>query len=333
MALVTWFSPARGDYFTTTDPEWREPVGTVRRGRGDYRAVRWEGFVYSPDEPQPPGTVPLFHWWSASRQDNFLTTDPAWAGNVGDTRRGQGDYRLFRIEGYVSRDPGPGLIPLRQHWEGSSQDNWTTSESNIHASSGFRMYRVAGYLRPPRPGMNPTLPDRSSAASDATVADVSTGAGTGTTEASAWAGARVHSLRLIFRTGQDDKRGGSYLNPYLILHNGTRLERPRIDCVRTRSGGWSCDDFGGGTERAFVWEMDEQPRIADVARLGIQFNSTRPNPFDTPDNWDLRGLEVVATARMPDGRMQTRTLFSAAGRPLHRFPGTSSWETSELHRD
>lgn len=130
--LTTWYSEARRDHFTTSDPDWQAPAGTTRPGRGDYRAVRVEGRVLDPERERPEGTLPLYHWWSEQRQDNFLTTDPDWAGAVGEVRSGQGDYRLFRIEGYVWERPMAGTVTLRSYWNAARKDN-AASSSPFHA--------------------------------------------------------------------------------------------------------------------------------------------------------------------------------------------------------
>jgi hypothetical protein len=116
--LVTWFSPSRGDYLTTTNPAWNNCLSCVRAP--DYRSVGIEGFVVSPSSARPAGTVPLYHWYNHARGDNFLTTDPAWAGTVGTVRSG---YTLFRIEGYVSTTRVVSTRPLQSWYSPSRQDN------------------------------------------------------------------------------------------------------------------------------------------------------------------------------------------------------------------
>lgn len=310
--LTTWYSANRGDYMTSSAVRWRRAVGTAIPGQGDYRAVRLEGYVYNPDRPQPPGTVSLYNWWSASRQDNLLTTDPDWSGDVGDLRPGQGDYRLFRIEGYVHRAPTEGTRALRQYWSGQRRDNWTTSDAAARDVSGYREYRVAGYLDAP-PGEG-----------DDESADAAT---------SSWSDAIVQQVRFVFRTGSDDLRGGSYLTPFFVLRDGRRLEQHRINCLHNQNGVFCRRNFAEGTEHAFTWGGWNGPAVGDLVRMGIQFQSGRPSAFDTPDNWNLRALEVQVTGRMPDGSVDTRVLYSGAGTPLHRFRGSSQWETADLRRD
>src|SRR5262249_29305655 len=79
VSLYTWYSPSRGDYFTTSDPNWIPNwVATgyanhVPDARSpDYTSIREEGRVFSPNSPQPPDTVPLYSWYSPSKHDNFI---------------------------------------------------------------------------------------------------------------------------------------------------------------------------------------------------------------------------------------------------------------------
>jgi hypothetical protein len=76
VALHSWWSASREDNWTTANPPFTRPLSD--RLQPDYGHYRLEGFLYSPDAPQPSNTVPVHSWWSPSRQDNFITTDPAW---------------------------------------------------------------------------------------------------------------------------------------------------------------------------------------------------------------------------------------------------------------
>lgn len=122
VALYTWYSPSRGDYFTTSDPAWIGSPGATRSP--DYRFVRVEGHVLGAAYPQD-GTTPLYHWWNPTRGDNFLTTSSAWAGTVGTVRSG---YTLFRIEGHVYQRPLMDTVPLRLYWNGGLEDNWASAD-------------------------------------------------------------------------------------------------------------------------------------------------------------------------------------------------------------
>jgi hypothetical protein len=132
--LYTWYSEERGDFYTTSSPEWRGEIGTIRPGQGNYRLMRVEGYVFDPERARPPGTVPLYHWWSEFRQDNFLTSNPDWSGRVGDVRPGQGDYRLFRIEGYLFDRPYANTVPLYSLWSSTHADNRATADPTMWGS-------------------------------------------------------------------------------------------------------------------------------------------------------------------------------------------------------
>lgn len=121
--LYTWFSPSRGDYFTTSNPIWAGMPGD--RKSPDYIFVRREGSVFSPDAPQPADTLPLYSWWSRERGDNFITTDPRWRGTPGATQSG---YAFVRLEGYVHTHPVMGTVPLRTYWNRSDADNYATTD-------------------------------------------------------------------------------------------------------------------------------------------------------------------------------------------------------------
>jgi hypothetical protein len=149
--LYTWYSDARGDYFTTSDPSWAGEHGEVRAGQGNYWCLGIEGHVFSPEDERPAGTVPLYSWWSRSRKDNFLTSDPNWAGEVGDRRAGQGDYRLFRIEGYIPARPVAGTLALRSFWSRNRRDNAATAMPDWRAAADpqrgdYVRYRTEGYV-------------------------------------------------------------------------------------------------------------------------------------------------------------------------------------------
>lgn len=74
--LHSWWSPGRGDNWATTDPRHTEPPRD--RMDPDYTRYLHEGWLFSPDLEQPVHTVPVHSWYSPSRGDNFITTDPRY---------------------------------------------------------------------------------------------------------------------------------------------------------------------------------------------------------------------------------------------------------------
>ena len=168
--LVSFHSPSRGDFITTSGTSWTCHYFNRCPGRLtlDYRVVGLQGHVYNPNNPQPAGTKALYHWSSANRGDNFLTTDPGWAGSIGDRRwHGGADYVLFRVEGYVksttatSGSSGHGLY---SYWNSAVADNaalatWRTTNRPYRPSppANYAQYRYEGELLPPPPEESSSL--------------------------------------------------------------------------------------------------------------------------------------------------------------------------------
>ncbi|SHI83165.1 hypothetical protein [Pseudozobellia thermophila] len=132
--LYRWYSTSRGDNFTTTNPAWRGTRGD--RKAPDYTFSRIEGSLFNPNNPQPPGTVAVYSWYSPSRKDNFMTSDPRWRGNRGDTRTP--DYRFVRLEGYAydpDAPPPTGAATLYSWYSPDRGDNFVTTS---RAWAGFK---------------------------------------------------------------------------------------------------------------------------------------------------------------------------------------------------
>jgi hypothetical protein len=97
IALYSWYSPSRGDNWTTT---LHNDLGS--RGEDlspDYRFSHLHGYLYSPDDPQPANTIALYSWYSPSRGDNWTTTLHNDLGSRGDDL--SPDYAFVRLEGYL----------------------------------------------------------------------------------------------------------------------------------------------------------------------------------------------------------------------------------------
>ncbi|PSN16112.1 hypothetical protein C7293_04035 [filamentous cyanobacterium CCT1] len=144
--LYTWYSASRGDHFTTSDPAWVGQVGQIRNSGADYELMRIEGRVFSPDFPQPPGTVPLWNFWNPTAGDNFLTTQAHWVRSP--QREG---YTRFRLEGYLYTSAGEDRLPLNSFWNARTQDNLATTAigDELYSFDGnWSQYRTEGYLLP-----------------------------------------------------------------------------------------------------------------------------------------------------------------------------------------
>jgi len=190
--LYNWYNESRGDNFLSSAPVWAsQPLGGVKasttghlnplRWQGGYRMYRHEGYVFSPKEARPAGTVPLFSWYHPGSEDNFATTDPRWSTDPsrlvfsGDTIVGgpvQNGYTMYRLEGYVYDPHAPqpaGTRPLYSWWNSTRGDNFASTDSgwaippsdvrwdgehlsNVRTQSGYGLYRLEGYVleSPPR---------------------------------------------------------------------------------------------------------------------------------------------------------------------------------------
>ena len=147
--LRHWWSPSRTDNFTTTDLwGWTGWYCDPEFYLTDYEERPIMGRIFSPGAPQPPETIPLYTWYSCSRDDGYITT--LWSGNVGDIRDG---YQFVRLEGYIYASFVDGTVPLNSWWSPSSQDNfastyWTGNIGDTK-SPDYTLYRVEGYMYPP----------------------------------------------------------------------------------------------------------------------------------------------------------------------------------------
>ncbi len=153
--MQVWYNPELGDYFSTTHPAWTPNPASPTSIRIGYRYVGVRGLVFDPARPQPPDTLPLFGWYSPSRGDNFVTTNPSWAGPA-DPKIG---YHFVRLEGYVYDRPVAGTAPLVLWFAPSLGDNHTTadptwSERTRHGAEGYNLVGVQGYVVPGPPSPN-----------------------------------------------------------------------------------------------------------------------------------------------------------------------------------
>lgn len=149
--LSGWWSGGYGDNFATRDLNWRGCAGATRSP--DYGWVRVEGRLFTTGSNS--GTLPLYHWFSPGRQDNYVTTDPAWAGSTGSTHTP--DYQFVRTEGFIyspDQTPPADSLGLYTWYSPSRGDYFTTSHPTWVGRPGdtrspdYVCQRVEGYLLP-----------------------------------------------------------------------------------------------------------------------------------------------------------------------------------------
>ena len=154
----------------------------------------------------------------------------------------------------------------------------------------------------------------------------------------------ISRIRVKTLTGGDDLRRESRVSFFVVRRDGGRVQSPPLNCV-TRSGAAvgagdpvqpeRCQRLADHTRRTFEWDLSrERPPLkpGDVHRFGVSFESGRPGPFDTGDNWNLDSLEVeyVVEPAEPGGRAATRQMLRLSGRPLYRFKTREEWESEPL---
>lgn len=136
--LMLWFSETRGDYFTTTDPRWRSrPVET------SYHFVGIQGYIYDPEAPQPPGTLPLYSAWSPSREDNLLAVDTRYKGGYFRQRLSEADYEFVRVEGFILPAEAAVLPTLRR--EERPSNRFPRNQATIGNSNRVSVRPLPGY--------------------------------------------------------------------------------------------------------------------------------------------------------------------------------------------
>lgn len=180
--LYSWWNPSRSDNYITSNPDWSiyprsilsRENNTIRNEKlqSGYSLYKLEGHIFNPKRQQPPGTIPLFSWWSPTRGDNLASSSAAWSiplnnirwrGNTISSRRSQSGYTVFRIEGYVydpDRPQPENTVPLYSWWSPSRTDNFTTSDDNWRArrsngseiqsgreQGGYTVFRLEGYIK------------------------------------------------------------------------------------------------------------------------------------------------------------------------------------------
>ncbi len=137
------FAPVGSDQFIRLYKVWNSgtsnnltttrPPAMLPSGFGPPRNL---GFIFAPDKPRPAGTVPLWTFFSPSRNDHLTTCDGARFGledSAGSAPRETipPDYRLERLEGYIfppEATPEEACSRLYRWVSFSRADHHTTSE-------------------------------------------------------------------------------------------------------------------------------------------------------------------------------------------------------------
>lgn len=151
--VVNWWSGLRRDNAAMVDYRWIGCAGDTRApGYGFHRI---DGFVFSPNRPQPEGTVSLSHWWNAKEGDNLLTAHPAYARAAKNGPGAMvGAYQFVKVVGYIyapDTENTFGLVPFNTWWSSREKDGHSTSHPEWRAPQGavlgsYRNIHFDGYL-------------------------------------------------------------------------------------------------------------------------------------------------------------------------------------------
>lgn len=111
--------------------------------------VGTESPMTKPAQPSPApatGLVPLWLWYSASRQDSFVTTTLC--------DECEGLYDFVGAVAYVSATNDssvPDAVPLGQWYSSELNDNWLTGSATTPPAEGYGLVRIEGYVSAPSP--------------------------------------------------------------------------------------------------------------------------------------------------------------------------------------
>ena len=147
--VVNWWSATRRDNAAVIDPRW---IACPGEWRGSYGFHRIDGFIFSPDRPQPDGTVPIYSFWNHERTDNLLTGHPNFAAPGANQ---VGGYARFKLAGYAFAPETvetEGLVKLHTWYNPRTSDGHTTTHPHWDPAAGhpgtgrYNHFNFDGYL-------------------------------------------------------------------------------------------------------------------------------------------------------------------------------------------
>ncbi len=161
--LNSWYADGRGDNFATTDPQYtpgKAIVYVISGGFASYYWYRLEGTVFSPEDPQPAGTIPLNSWFSHNFGDNYCTSNPSYTAGPGAyLSMFPFDYKWVRLEGYVFDPVKPqpaGTVPLntwfsltRGDFFSTTDPQYTPGKDIVYSTATYNWIRLEGYIFAP----------------------------------------------------------------------------------------------------------------------------------------------------------------------------------------
>jgi hypothetical protein len=116
-------------------------ISRAEAAASGYQFLYPEGWIFTSQAPQ---TVPLQHYYSASRGDNLTVASAAGIQSAVDAF-----YTLVRTEGYVYATQQPGTVALNLYYSPDHFDNLTTANPTAQtfaSHGGYVFLRTEGYV-------------------------------------------------------------------------------------------------------------------------------------------------------------------------------------------
>ena len=112
-------------------------------------------------------------------------------------------------------------------------------------------------------------------------------------------------LDVSARSGDDDLRQGSRLTASIAARNGPEVVRPVFSRLASNAYGTARIPLSGA---AALDALAAGASVEGIDHITLTFRSGGSGPLDSPDNWDMRELRIVAVMQDLDRRVRTITL-------------------------
>lgn len=125
----------------------------------------------------------------------------------------------------------------------------------------------------------------------------------------------VSNLHFTITTGSDDVRQNSQVNATLTILEGE--QESEVQQSLNNGANWPNSNINQADMAI------PSVKVRDIRSFGIDILSGSTGPFDTEDDWNMKGIQ--ATYTLDTGGIDI--LFEQDGQPLHRFTGSDpTWE-------
>jgi len=127
--VYRFWSPVYQGHFFTASLSERNSVITSYPGVWKYEKVAYYAFT-----TQQPGTVPVFRFWSASKNSHFYTADPAQRDAVIRLYKGIWSYEKIAYYVYPASSTVAGTSTIYRFWSDAYQHHFYTASASEKAT-------------------------------------------------------------------------------------------------------------------------------------------------------------------------------------------------------